>query len=187
MCIRCPPLQLNRQSSKEDDLHGRSGCVPEWTTHAVAIRHSRGLKKRCGPGPRRHYSAADQTGLDCPASRAEHFRRLQFVVVSSQNERRQHHPEAVVKVSGYLYEYQSIQSYAKRKPSPTTTPYPVALLRGGVVDILISGRAQRMGSDRYHRSGIEATDISWWKPLRYRRSWYTCCRVAHNAGLDRYN
>jgi hypothetical protein len=51
MSIRRPSLQLNRNRSKQQDLHRSTRCIPEWTRNTIFIRHTRALQKRSGPCP----------------------------------------------------------------------------------------------------------------------------------------
>ena len=126
-------LQLDRQRGEEDDLHGGTAGVPERAGDTIAVGDAGGLQERRGPGPGGDDGGGDQTGLDGAAGGAEDFGRLQFVVVSAQDEGGQHHTEAVILLVLAFRARPTILSrldigdlqgstYAKRKPRPMMTP-----------------------------------------------------------------
>lgn len=61
MSVGSLPLQFNCQSCEQQDLNGSSGSIPKGPRDAISICHSRGLKQRGSPGPRRDNSTGNET------------------------------------------------------------------------------------------------------------------------------
>jgi hypothetical protein len=83
-------LRVHHISTLSQD-RSYTGCVPERSANTISIGNTGTLQKSCSPGPAGHDCRRNKTRLDRTACSAEHFRRLQLIVVTSQNECSQHH------------------------------------------------------------------------------------------------
>lgn len=79
-------LQLNGESSEQDDLDSSTRGIPEGTRDTIGVGDSRRLEQGSGPGPGRHDGRGDETRLDRSASRAEHLRGLKLGIVSDRDD-----------------------------------------------------------------------------------------------------
>jgi hypothetical protein len=146
MCVRRSSLQLDSYCCEQQNLYGSTRSVPErsgdtckesasilrsyiFAQHTIAISNRSTLQQRSRPRPRRNDRTSHKTRLDRPASRGEHFRSLQFIVVSFENPRRQdlHFISSIFKLH---HRRQPTMPSANKNPTPSTMPYPQACPKG---------------------------------------------------------
>jgi hypothetical protein len=84
--IRGASLELNRQSRKQEDLHGSTRRVPKGTRNSISVAHAGGLQESGGPCPRTDDCRSDQTTLYRSSCRVEMFRGHELRIVSSEDE-----------------------------------------------------------------------------------------------------
>ena len=61
-------LQGDSEDTKEQNLNGRTRCIPKWPTDTILPGNVRGLKECCSPCPLRDYDGSCEPSLDHAAS-----------------------------------------------------------------------------------------------------------------------